>query len=50
VRTAIGAVLAIGVISPAVAQPPEGYKEPPAPYRPAKDANETKDISSQIRH
>jgi hypothetical protein len=44
VRIAIAAVLTFGALSSAGAQPPPGYKEPPPPYRPAKDAKDLRSV------
>jgi hypothetical protein len=41
---AIAAVLSLGVLSAADAQPPAGFKEPPPPYRPAKDAKDLRSV------
>jgi hypothetical protein len=41
---ALGAVLSLGVLSTASAQPPAGAKEPPPPYRPAKDARDLRSV------
>ena len=41
---AIAAVLSLGGLSAADAQPPAGFKEPPPPYRPAKDAKDLRSV------
>jgi hypothetical protein len=41
---AIAAVLSLGGLSTATAQPPAGLKEPPPPYRPAKDAKDLRSV------
>src|SRR5688500_354866 len=41
---ALGAVLSLGLLSTASAQPPAGAKEPPPPYRPAKDAKDLRSV------
>jgi hypothetical protein len=41
---AIAFVLTIGALSPASAQPPPGYKEPPPSSRPAKDAKDLRSV------
>ena len=40
----LGAVFALGALSTASAQPPAGFKEPPPPYRPAKDARDLRSV------
>ncbi len=41
---AIAGVLSLGALSAADAQPPAGFKEPPPPYRPAKDAKDLRSV------
>jgi hypothetical protein len=36
--------LALGALSPAGAQPPRGFPDPPPPYRPAKDAKDLRAV------
>ena len=44
VRLALGLVLALGAAWPAAAQAPAGFREPPPPYRPAKDAKDLRSV------
>jgi len=41
---AIAALLSLGALATANAQPPAGFKEPPPPYRPAKDAKDLRSV------
>ena len=43
-RVVVGTLFAISMASAAFAQAPPGFKEPPPPYRPAKDAKDLKSV------
>ncbi len=43
-RIAIGAVLTIVALSPAGAQAPGAFRDPPPPYRPAADAKDLRAV------
>ena len=43
-RVALAVVLAIGALAPAGAQAPDGFREPPVPYRPAAGAKDLRAV------